>query len=206
MILRSTVRILSKQFTNSFIMSSQHLAAILPSKGSRLEVTYRLTPTPGPSDLLIAVKAIAVNPIDHYQRDRGLPPIAAYPAVIGSDIAGTVISAGSNVSSGAPKPGTRVTAFCPAYYVQGAPDYGALQTRALVPAVSAAPIPQGMSFRDASILPLAVLTVWSGWYSIGLARDTAFTPADKQGMLVWGGASSIGSAAIQVAKLMGFTV
>lgn len=53
---------------------------------------------------------------------------------------------------------------------------------------------------------MAVVTVWSGWYSIGLPRDTAHKPADKQGMLVWGGASSVGSAAVQIAKSMGFTV
>ena len=53
---------------------------------------------------------------------------------------------------------------------------------------------------------MAVLTVWVAWYSIGLPYDTAYTAADKQGMLVWGGASSIGSAAVQIAKSMGFRV
>ena len=187
-------------------MSHQHLAAILPAKGSRLEVTNRPTPSPGPDDLLIEVKAIAVNPIDWYQRDMGFPPIAAYPAVVGSDIAGIVISAGSSVSSATLKPGTRVSAFAPSFFKQGEPDYGALQTRVLVPAANAAPIPAKMSFTEASILPMAVATVWSGWYSIGIARDTAYTAADRKGMLVWGGTSSVGSAAIQIAKLMGFTV
>jgi D-arabinose 1-dehydrogenase-like Zn-dependent alcohol dehydrogenase len=41
---------------------------------------------------------------------------------------------------------------------------------------------------------------------LGIPRDTAFTSADKRGMLVWGGASSVGSAALQSAKSMGFTV
>jgi NADPH:quinone reductase-like Zn-dependent oxidoreductase len=53
---------------------------------------------------------------------------------------------------------------------------------------------------------MAVLTAWSGWYSIGVARDTKYTAADRQGMLVWGGASSVGSAAIQTAHMFGFTV
>lgn len=76
----------------------------------------------------------------------------------------------------------------------------------LVPAVNAVPLPQGMSFNEASLLPMAVTTAWAGWYSIGLPRETAYTAADKKGMLVWGGASSVGSAAVQVAKLMGFRV
>ena len=138
-------------------------------------------------------------------RDFGFE-IASYPAIIGSDIAGTVLSAGSSVASSAPKPGTRVAAFAPCYYKQGAPDYGALQTRVLVPTANVVPLPQAMSFNEASLLPMAVATTWAGWYSIGIARDTAYTAADKKGMLVWGGASSIGSAAIQVARSMGFSV
>ena len=187
-------------------MSDQNLAVILPSKGSRLEVIHRPTPTQGPDDLLIEVKAIALNPIDCYQRDVGFPPIPAYPAVGDSDTGGTIISTGSSVSSDAPKSGTRVSAFAPCFYMQGAPDYGALQARVLVPAVNAAPIPQGMSFTKASILPAAVTTVWYGWHTIGLPCDTAYIAADKKGMVVWGGASSISSAAIQIAKLTGFTV
>ncbi|KAL9128813.1 MAG: hypothetical protein Q9217_002594 [Psora testacea] len=185
--------------------SDQHLAAILPSKGSALEVTHRLTPVPGPNELLVEVKSIALNPIDWHQRDHGFA-IASYPAVVGSDIAGTVIAAGPSVPSDAPQPGTRVSAFAPCFFVRGAPDYGALQTRVLVPAVNAVPLPQAMSFNEASLFPMAVTTAWSGWYSIGVPRDTAYTAGDKKGMLVWGGASSIGSAAVQLAKLMGFTV
>jgi len=197
-----------KEATHTLIMSSstssgQHLTAIATSKGAPLEVTHRSTPNPGPNDLLIEVNSIALNHIDHYQRDMGFPPLAGYPSVLGSDIAGTVISAGS---SGAPKPGTRVAAFAPCFFKQGAPDYGALQTRALVPAVNAVPLPKVMSFNEASLLPAAIETAWAGWYSIGIPHDTAYTAADKKGMLVWGGASSIGSAAIQVAKLMGFHV
>jgi NADPH:quinone reductase-like Zn-dependent oxidoreductase len=185
--------------------SGKHLAAILPSMGSLLQVTQRATPSPGPNQLLIEVKSIALNPIDYYQRDHGFA-IASYPAVVGSDTAGIVVSAGSAVPSDAPKPGTRVSAFAPCFFMKGAPDYGALQTRVLVPAVNAVPLPQGLSFNEASLLPMGVLTAWSGWYSIGIPRDTTYTAADKKGMLVWGGASSIGSAAVQIAKLMGFTV
>lgn len=50
------------------------------------------------------------------------------------------------------------------------------------------------------------MTAWAGWYTIGLARETQYRPEDKKGMLVWGGASSVGSAAVQVARLMGFRV
>lgn len=187
------------------IPTGQHLAAIIPSKGSPLQLTYRPTPTPGPDELLIEVKSFAVNPVDYYMREVGFV-IASYPAVIGSDIAGVVVSAGSSVPPDAPKPGTRVTALAPSFWTKGAADYGAFQTHVLVPAENAAQLPQGTSFNEGSVFPLAVVTAWIGWYSIGVANDTVYTPADKQAILVWGGASSVGTAVVQIAKLRGYTV
>ncbi|MCJ1470083.1 hypothetical protein MMC07_008728 [Pseudocyphellaria aurata] len=191
--------------TDSKAKLGEHLAAVVPSKGSALEVVKLPTFTPAPDELLIEVKSIALNPVDHYQRDFGFF-INSYPATIGSDIAGVVVSAGSAVPKDAPKPGTRIAAFATTFYDQGAKGHGGLQERVLVPAVNVVPLPQGMSFNEASLLPMAVATVWAGWYTIGLPRDTAYTAADKKGILVWGGASSVGSAALQIAKMMGFTV
>ena len=136
----------------------------------------------------------------------GIPPSEHYPTVLGSDVAGTVISAGSDLPSDAPKPGTRVAAFATAYYKKGLPDYGSFQTHVLVPAVNVVPLPSNISFNEAALLPMAAATAWAGWYAVGLSRDTAYTAQDKQGLLVWGGASSIGSGAIQVAKSFGFSV
>ncbi|KAK8152440.1 hypothetical protein BC567DRAFT_238930 [Phyllosticta citribraziliensis] len=81
-----------------------------------------------------------------------------------------------------------------------------MQQRVIVPAANAVALPDSISFNEGALLPMSVATAWTGWYTIGLPLDTAFTPADKQGMLVWGGASSIGSAAVQIAKSMGFSV
>jgi len=70
-----------------------HPAALYHKAGSPLEVTTRSTPTPGPNEILIEVHSIAVNPIDYYQRDYGLPPVVS-PAVLGSDVAGKIVSHG----------------------------------------------------------------------------------------------------------------
>ena len=143
--------------------ASKYLAAILPSKGSALQVEERPTPTPGPHDLLIDVKSIALNPIDVAMRDHGLF-VSTYPAIIGSDIAGNVIATGSSVPLDL-KEGTRVAAFAPSYFVQGAPDNGAFQTRVLVPSTNALPLPSSINFNEGSLLPMAVLTTWSGCLS-----------------------------------------
>ncbi|KAM3086514.1 hypothetical protein ACMFMF_000463 [Clarireedia jacksonii] len=183
----------------------QHLAAILPDRGSLLKVAQRPTPIPGPGELLIDVHSIALNPIDHYQRDMGFA-IEAYPAIPGSDVAGIVVATGPSLPADAPQVGSRVTAFAPCFSHKGAPDYGALQKKVLVPATSACPLPESMTFNEGAILPMAVQTTWAGWYSIGVARDTKYAPDDRKGVLVWGGGGSVGSAAIQVAKSMGFVV
>ena len=136
-------------------------------------------------------------------RDFGFM-INSYPAVVGSDIGGTIVAVGPSVSF---KPGTRVAAFAPTFFVQGVPDYGAFQAKALIPATNVTTVPDNVSFNEASLLGMSVVTAWSGWYTAGLPlQDNLYTPADKNGVLVWGGASSIGTGAIQSAKMLGFTV
>ncbi|KAI1100828.1 GroES-like protein [Jackrogersella minutella] len=181
-----------------------HLAAVATAMAQPLEVLERQTPNPGPGELLVEIKSIALNPLDYKTRDFGFA-IASYPAVFGSDIGGIVLEAGSDVSDTF-KPGTRVAAFAPSYFVKGAPDYGAFQQRSLISATNASPIPDNITFNEAATLPMAVATVWSGWETIGLSRNTSYSPSDNQGILVWGASSSVGSMTVQSAKLLGFTV
>ncbi|KAI1452020.1 GroES-like protein [Annulohypoxylon moriforme] len=181
-----------------------HLAAVAVAKAQPLEVQERQTPKPGPDELLIEVKSVALNPLDCKTRDFGFA-IAGYPAVFGSDVGGVVIQPGSEVSD-IFKPGTRVAAFAPSFFVKGAPDHGAFQQRSIIPATNASPIPDNITFNQAATLPMAVATVWAGWETIGVRRDTSYSPSDKQGILVWGASSSVGSMTVQSARLLGFTV
>ncbi|KAI0595506.1 GroES-like protein [Biscogniauxia sp. FL1348] len=180
-----------------------HKAAVAHATGQPLKVEERPTPNPGPEELLIDVKSIALNPVDVYSRGHGFA-LDAYPAVFGSDVGGIVLKAGTGVSS-AFKPGTRVSAFAPAYFARGAPDYGAFQERVLVPASNAAPIPDALSFNEAATFPMALATAWAGWKNIGIPPDATFDK-QKQGVLVWGASSSVGAMAVQTARLLGFTV
>ncbi|KAK9449307.1 chaperonin 10-like protein [Limtongia smithiae] len=186
------------------VTAMTHLAYYLPAAGAPAELIQRATPTPGPGELLIETKAVALNPLDWYQRGWGFH--IKHPAVIGSDVAGIVIATGTDVPAGAPKVGARVLAMAPSFYSFGKPDYGALQEKVVVSSADIMELPDSMSFVDAATFPMAILTAWSGWYSIGLRRDTSYTAADKKCMLVWGGASSIGGMAVQTAKTMGYTV
>ncbi|EKG10262.1 hypothetical protein MPH_12644 [Macrophomina phaseolina MS6] len=94
--------------------------------------------------------------------------IAHYPAVLGSDLSGTIISAGASVpSTAAYAPGTRVAAFAPAFFLQGLPDYGAMQARVLAgaptPVVEGVEVKFVMSPTDAGELAEFFRFVFGDW-------------------------------------------
>jgi NADPH:quinone reductase-like Zn-dependent oxidoreductase len=185
-------------------MASTHQAAILPEKGGPLAVTSRSSPKPGPHEILIEVKAVALNPVDYYQRDFGMM-VQSYPAVLGSDVAGIVAEIGSDVETSL-SVGRRVLAFASGFFQNGSPDQGAFQKLTLAPWQCVVPIPDDLSFEKASMLPLAALTALSGWVTIDIPLDTRYSPSDKQAILIWGAASSVGSVSVQAAKALGFII
>jgi NADPH:quinone reductase-like Zn-dependent oxidoreductase len=182
-----------------------HLAALLQKAGMPLVIEQRPTPTPGPHELLIDVEAAALNPVDRHQRDSGFR-LAHFPSVLGSDVSGIISAVGSAVTNSDLKPGVRVAAFAPCLFEQGQPDYGALQEKVLVPSAYATPLPDSISFSQASLLPMAVLTAWRGLSINSVPRTASYSTADKKAILIWGGSSSVGSATIQVARSLGFYV
>ncbi|KAI1159899.1 GroES-like protein [Nemania serpens] len=185
-------------------MAKTHAAAITSQKGTQLSIVERTTPEPGPNDILIEIKAVALNPIDYSQRDFGLPPVPVYPTVLGVDAAGIVVKVGSAVTTGL-LPGTRVTGLVSSFFQNGVADYGAFQKYAVAPSEGIIPLPDSLSFEEGAIFPLGLFTALTAWTSIGISLDTRYAPADKQAVLIWGGASSVGTFAIQTAKILGFT-
>lgn len=162
-----------------------HLAAVALAKGDPFVVQTRPTPRPGPDELLIEVKSVALNPADRLMRDQGLF-IPTYPTVIGFDIAGLVLEVGENVLVDATadddgvaglrrpifQPGvTRVAAYAASFWRSFGSDYGAFQERCLVPWQHAAPLPdEGISWNQAATLPVAVQVPLSAWDAMGLPR------------------------------------
>ncbi|KAI0123438.1 chaperonin 10-like protein [Xylariales sp. AK1849] len=156
-----------------------HLAAVSLVKGQPFELQTRPTPKPGPDELLIAVKSVALNPADTHMRDQGLF-IPTYPTVIGFDISGLVLEAGDNVPTGAPDDGpgpcfqpgiTRVAAYAASVWRSCDPNYGAFQERCLVPWQHAVPLPdKDMSWNHAATLPVAVEVPLNAWDAMGIPR------------------------------------
>ncbi|KAJ0420239.1 GroES-like protein [Aspergillus carlsbadensis] len=205
-----------------------HLAAISHAKGTPLTVQSRQTPKPGPGDLLIAVKSIALNPADIAMRDTGLF-ITSYPAILGFDIAGLVLEVGSNVpvalinghKASRPlfEPGkTRVAAYAASVWKSCDPEYGPFQEMCLVPWQHAIPLPdEGISWNEAATLPVSVQVPLSAWDALGILKVGAPTPSSnpsssntavsdkgykREALLIWGASSSVGSMGVQTARML----
>lgn len=93
------------------------------------------------------------------------------------------------------------------------PQSGAFQLYTAAHSALTSRIPAGVSFADAAVLPLALSTAAQGLFAkdyLALPAPTASSPAQEPGggkcILVWGGSSSVGAAAVQLARAAGVTV
>lgn len=205
------------------------LAAVSLAKGEPFRLQPRPTAKPGPDELLIEVKSVALNPGDAIIRDHGLF-IPTYPAVIGFDISGLVLAVGDNVPVGAVdgegpgyffRPGvTRIAAYAAFFWKSCDPDYGAFQERCLVPWQHVVPLPDdGISWNQAVTLPVAVSVPLNAWDDMGIPRlgkaIASFSSVDetregtrkntkhkKEALLIWGASSSVGTMGVQSARLL----
>lgn len=182
-----------------------HLAAVVPQLGGPLAVVSRPTPSPGPKEILIDIKAVALNSVDCKQRDAGIPNVVAYPHIAGCDAAGIVAAVGRDVRSSLTV-GSKVIGLVSSFFHLGNSDYGAFQKLALVDADAVVALPDNLSFEEGAALPLGVMTALTAWTTIGISLDTRYAVADKQAVLIWGASSSTGTYAVQTAKTLGFRV
>jgi NADPH:quinone reductase-like Zn-dependent oxidoreductase len=165
-------------------------------------------PQPRKDQVLIHVKACAMNHLDIWVRG-GLPGVKL-PHILGSDIAGEIVELGEYVSGF--KIGQRVLLApmhfcnhcakcvaglqnqCPEFTVLGNGVDGGNCELIAVPAVSVIPIPNTLDFTQAASVPLVFLTAWHMLVGRAGIRQ-------GQTVLVLGGGSGVGIAAIQIAKL-----
>lgn len=158
--------------------------------------------------VLVRVKACALNHLDLFIR-KGLPGVKL-PHINGSDVAGDIAEVGEYITD--LKVGQRVllapmtfcghcmacTAgqqnFCPQFTVLGYLNDGANSEYIAVPRVNVLPIPDSLTYDEAASVPLVFVTAWHM-----LVSRCHIKPGDT--VLVLGGGSGVGSAAIQICKL-----
>jgi NADPH:quinone reductase-like Zn-dependent oxidoreductase len=164
----------------------------------------------GPDELRIRARAIAVNPVDMMGgiARRVVLPWLRYPAVVGSDVAGEVVAVGSAVTRF--RVGERVVGYAVgAEKTSNRAAEGGFQGLPVLREHLCAPIPDGTTFEEACVIPLACTTAAAGLFEAGqLALDSGRggVVRDSQAVLVWGGSTSVGLNAIQLARLAGYTV
>jgi putative PIG3 family NAD(P)H quinone oxidoreductase len=154
------------------------------------ELVWRDVPdiAPDQGEVLIKVAAAGVNRADLFQAAGNYPPPPGASETLGMEVSGTVAALGADV------PGLDIgQEVCALLAGGGYAEYTA------VPAGQVMPIPHGISLLDAAGLPEATCTVWSNLVM------TAHLSAG-QVLLIHGGASGIGTVAIQVARALGCRV
>lgn len=169
-------------------------ALVLKSYGKHARMGFETLPHPAIKDneILVKIHAVGLNPIDNMIPEGTFKPVLRFtlPAVMGSDLAGTVVETGSNV-----------TRFCVGDAVYASlfdMDKGSLSEYVAVPENVAALKPERLSFTEAASLPMVALTAWQAFERTGVrAGQKVFIPA---------GSGGIGTFAIQLARHLGASV
>jgi NADPH:quinone reductase-like Zn-dependent oxidoreductase len=146
-------------------------------------------PVPGPSELLVAVRAAGVNPADWKFRNGFMREVFALelPAVFGYEVAGVIEALGPDVDG-----------FSVGDEVLGSVMGGGYAQYALVSVGNVARKPAEVSFTDAAALPVAATTAFDGLTQLGLAAG--------QTLLIVGVGGGVGVAAAQIAGNWGIRV
>ncbi|KAI0847438.1 GroES-like protein [Daldinia vernicosa] len=176
--------------------------------------TIREAPIPSTlveDEIFVKVRAWGLNPVDAFIQDHPLP-FFKYPLIPGQDIAGTVERVGPGPHSQRFKVGDRVLGYAMGASAMGKPGNGAFQDYVVLDHALAVKIPDSLSFAEAAVFPLCLATAGHALFGskyLALPPPKAASgsaPRTGKSVLIWGGASAVGSNAIQLARAAGFEV
>ncbi|KAL2855951.1 chaperonin 10-like protein [Aspergillus pseudoustus] len=165
---------------------------------------------PNENELVIRTHAVAINQIDWKMQSTPWTTFV-YPLILGVDVAGEVVHVGSDAAAHFAV-GDRVLGHALRLATEDDRHAG-FQEHVVLWSNMAARIPAGMQFRDAAVLPLGVSTAAAALFqepTLGLPfprlEPVARQAVPRRTVLVWGGTSSVGSNAIQLAVAAGCDV
>ena len=181
----------------------------------RLQLLEVPRPEIGPDELLVRVKACALNHLDLWVRE-GIPGLRLkMPHIPGCDVAGDVAAVGRSISY--PEPGVRVAVnpgltcgecewcsigedpLCVEYKILGEHVPGGYAEYVRVPARNCVELPTDFDYVESAAAPLVFMTAWRMLISRAKIRP-------GEDVLVLGASSGVSTAAIQIAKYAGCTV
>jgi NADPH:quinone reductase-like Zn-dependent oxidoreductase len=192
-------------------------AAFFKEHGGAEKILYGdyRDPVAQAGEVVVRVKACALNQVDMLLLDGRFPPPEGLPHVNGCEVTGTVETLGPGVAG--LERGQRAIVFpgfscgrceyclrgqrtvCVRYGYLGAAKDGGYAELVKVPAANILPLPEAISFEAGAAVPLAMLTSWHA-----LVVQAECRPG--QTVLVQAAGSGVGSAAIQIARLCGARV
>lgn len=156
-----------------------------PGGADQLELGTFPKPEPAEDELLVKVKATALNRADIMQRQGNYPPPKGASPILGLEMAGVVETVGAQCSQY--KPGDWVCALLPG---------GGYAEYAAIPEAMAMPIPENLDIEQAAAIPEVFLTAYQCLFWIGRLQA-------GETVLIHAGASGVGTAAIQLAREIG---
>ena len=181
----------------------------------KLEYGYLPKPVPGPGEVLVRVKACALNRLDLWTR-QGMPGVKInLPHILGCDIAGEVVKLGHGVSG--IRIGKKVVlapglscgrcaycrsgwdSLCNEYKIMGFQVNGGYAEYVKAPARNLIPISKKWTFEEWAAVPLVFLTAWHMLVTRAHLKK-------GESVLIHAAGSGVGSAAIQIAKYLGAKV
>jgi NADPH:quinone reductase-like Zn-dependent oxidoreductase len=185
-------------------------AAWLRKRRGAIEVGPASYTPPRENEIVVRNHAVAVNPLDWGIQLAGnfLYRWLKYPAVLGTDVAGEVVEVGPGVTRFTV--GDRVLGH--ALGVErdhNTPAEGAFREYTVLQANMAAPIPASMRYENAAVLPLGLSTAACALFEkdcFGFEHPILSPRPKGETVLVWGGSTSVGSNAIQLAVAAGYEV
>ncbi len=191
-------------------MPTNTAAWLVSDRANPLEVKSAPYTSPSSNEIVIKSHAVAINPADGaIQRIGNSSPIFShvrYPYILGTDVAGEVVEIGSSTTRF--KVGDRIVGQGQAWVTMEAAR-GTFQNYVLLKDISVAPIPDTISYEEACVLPLTLSTAASGLFSkefLGLPMPSLNPMPTGQVLVIWGGATSVGACAIQLAVSAGYEV
>jgi NADPH:quinone reductase-like Zn-dependent oxidoreductase len=178
---------------------------------SELEEAYMPVPEPGANEVLVKVHACAINHLDLWNLSGALNVKVTLPHILGCDVAGEVVAKGKKVR-GVPMNAPVIVApgiscgkcrhclggwdsLCPGFNILGFQTNGGFAEYVKVPARNIIPVTKRFTMEEWSSVPLVFLTAWHMLITLAGIKK-------KETVLIHSAGSGIGSAAIQVAKLM----
>ena len=201
-----------KIFTKRLPMPPNQAAWLTQPKTSHpLEVKEAPYTAPKANEVVVKVHAVAINPIDWFKAGKGYGFVFSYiklPFVQGTDLAGEVVEVGPGVSR--LKVGDRVLSFALGVNKNfNTSAKGAFQLYTICLDHMTSPIPDSMSYEEASVIPLGATTAACALFQPDqLHLQYPKFPCKPTGktVLIWGGSTSVGCNAIQLAVAAGYEV